>query len=431
MMGGPVRIPQEAGRSWDPADLTSRLANALAIAERAVRTLAATGYQDAADPAAGVAGEKIVSETAFLLLACDPLRAHCANVRQRIENVARLLIPYARNERVVAGLCMEPGLAFDYAFAHICLSRLGFPDPRVEHVLRLSLGAEVGEGHERLPHRMLEREWLKRVRGQDGDAARGAAGWAGRSTLGRPIDVFAATRDDIYAWTHALMYFTDLGERKVRLPRSRTEVLASAEVAVARCLDQEDYDLCGEVLLTWPYLAETWSATAAFAFHVLARVEDEAGFLPAPLTRLDRYYALNTEERSRYAMATAYHTAYVMGLLCAAALRPGKAPPARIPVTRHEHGIELLLEFIDSDGRRPHWRADLSNLQPREREALAPMLQTIALRRAVERGNLEFVRTVLEHVLRSGLVNLPSPRQAAALLRRLGAAEISATSKTL
>ena len=49
--------------------------------------------------------------------------------------------------------------------------------------------------------------------------------------------------------------------------------------------------------LTWPLTGTTWSAAAAFGFHVLADVEDQVGFLPAAATRLDRLNALRGELR--------------------------------------------------------------------------------------------------------------------------------------
>lgn len=219
-------------------DLLRRLCNALDIAERAVRILVPQGYQDPTDSATGVEAEKVVSETALLLLACGPLAPEHAEVRSRVERVVSLLIPHARNERVVIGLCMDPSMAQDYAFAHACLSRLGYPDRRIDRLLESSFEAERATGRERLPHRALEQEWLKRVWDPTESHIRDDTGLPARSMLGRSMDVFAASRDDIYAFTHALMYLTDLGERKVRLPRSRVEVLTNAEAVLACCLDE-------------------------------------------------------------------------------------------------------------------------------------------------------------------------------------------------
>ena len=61
-----------------------------------------------------------------------------------------------------------------------------------------------------------------------------------------------------------------------------------------------------------------------FGFRVLAGAEDSTGILPCGNTKADRLGRLQGEERVRYAFGTAYHTAYVMGFLCAASLRPNR-----------------------------------------------------------------------------------------------------------
>ena len=109
-----------------------------------------------------------------------------------------------------------------------------------------------------------------------------------RSALGRPADLLSTRKDQAYAFTHALMYLTDLGSRRVRLPRSPSTIAAEADAALASSLDEPDYDLSGEILLTWPYLHRRWSASAILGFAILASVEDRLGFLPAPGLSLDR-----------------------------------------------------------------------------------------------------------------------------------------------
>jgi Domain of unknown function (DUF6895) len=84
------------------------------------------------------------------------------------------------------------------------------------------------------------------------------------------------------------MYVARFDQRLPRLPRPRRAILLEAESALARCLDEEDYDLSGELLLSWPLTAASWSAGATFGFRVLARVEDTAGFLPTASTRIER-----------------------------------------------------------------------------------------------------------------------------------------------
>ena len=145
------------------------------------------------------------------------------------------------------------------------------------------------------------------------------------------MDLLHCTRDDIYAFTHALMYVTDFNLIPALLPRRRALILAEAEAPLARCLDEQDYDLAGEVLLSWSLTGKSWSASPAFAFRVLARVEDKAGFLPTAGTRISEIRAREGVARTRYLLATAYHTAYVMGLLCAASSAPATLPLSRFP----------------------------------------------------------------------------------------------------
>ena len=61
--------------------------------------------------------------------------------------------------------------------------------------------------------------------------------------LGRPMDALGSARLDIYAFTHAVMYASDLGERRIALPRPSPAIAADAEAALAYSLDSNDFDL--------------------------------------------------------------------------------------------------------------------------------------------------------------------------------------------
>jgi hypothetical protein len=394
-------------KDWNRIDLERRLCHALDVAERTVERLAAKGYTIAEAPDEPIRPEKIVSETALLLLAASTVPA--AEVRARVDRVARLTIPHARSERMLLALSLQPALARDYAAAHLCLERIGHRDPGFDAVVRRALESQARDGRERPPHRILEQEWLLGARG--GAAAR-------LSALNHPIDLLCGTRDDIYAFTHALMYVTDFNIAPRPLPRSRAAIAAEAEVMLARCLDDEDYDLAGEVLLTWPLTGRSWSAAAAFGFRVLARVEDRAGFLPTAITRVQRLEELAGDARTDYFLGTAYHTVYVMGLLCAAALAPGRTPPAAIRSARRVNA-QHLLDRIDAGGTSPHWRAELDELRPRERDALSGFLFDVALVRAVKRRDYGAVATLLRDGHLLGLAASPAASQSAELLDRL------------
>jgi len=409
--------------SWSTKDLIRRLSHALTVGEQVVERLAANGYTDAREPSNNIRPEKLISETAFLLLGASTVKGK-PQILQRIRRVAERLLPHARSKRMLLGMCMEASLALEYAQAHICLTRLGYPDPGFDAVLRKSLRSQARHGRERVPYRMLEEAWL--LRSWDGTGSKRSDKYllaARESALARPIDLLGEGRENVYAFTHALIYTTDFNVKRQPLPRPAAEILAEAEGALARCLDEEDYDLGGEVLLSWPLTKRPWSAAAAFGFRVLARVEDEAGFLPSQSTRLKRLDEMNGDERADYLLATGYHTAYVMGLLCAASLQNGMSPPTRIPHTAHR-GVShtLILDLLDRDPGQMHWRKEFDRLAAPERDALTGLLFAIGLRRRTLQRDFAGLRDLLSKGYQLGLADCPVASQAAELLDRVSAA---------
>jgi len=407
---------------WSEADLARRLCLALDMAGRAVSLMAADGFTDPDDASLSIRPEKVVGETALLLLAAAPLMSN-GDIRKRVDLVARRLEPYARAERVRARICLEPSLSLEHALAHICLSRLGYLDPGLDALLAASLEADGAGGCERLPHRQLEQEWMLRTwfpwANSTACAPRIDSRLPRRTALGRPTDLLSLRKDDAYAFTHALMYLTDLGGRRARPPRSGAILAAEADAVLASCLDEPDYDLGGEILLTWPYLQRRWSASANAGFAILASVEDRVGFLPSPGVSLKRANTLSGEERERYVLSRSYHTAFVMGLLCAAALSEGRRPSARIPARGAPRGAAAeFLALIGPINPKPDWRAYMEALPEAEQDAAAALLFNICLRRAASRRDLSALRAALLAGQRHGLLDAPAPRQAAQLLRR-------------
>jgi len=416
-----THVPEDP-RRWEEADLVRRLCHALDIAKLAVQQLGLYGYVSAKLPEKNVRPEKVLCETSILLLHASSVAAH-AQVRMRIGPLAELLIPFARSERMLLGLCLEPSVAWDYALPHVCLHRLGYPDPQFDQLLSRSVESQAHGGRERAPHRVLEQEWIARG-WQDPKRARSSAmpSTASLSILNHSMDLFGGTRDDIYAFTHALMYVTDFNFQPAPLPRPRAMILAEAEALLSRCLDEQDYDLAGEVLLSWPLTGETWSSGAAFAFRVLARVEDKAGFLPTAATRISELSALEDAERTKYFVATIYHTAYVMGLLCAASLRPGFAPPASIPNAGAKPGsAERILGLLDRDPQRAHWRDVFEDLPEPQTDALAGFLIPIGLRRRIAARDFAGLHELLKLAYELDLADSPAASQAAEILERIAA----------
>ena len=409
-----------ASPTWDRADLARRLCHALEVAEQAVVRLAPDGYVDEIDPALNLRPEKVISETGVLLLAASTVNDQPV-LSQRLDHLAHLLIPHARSPRMRMGICYEPALALDYAQAHGCLRQMGYADSTFDALLSAATQSQAFAVRERTPHRALEQRWVAELCGIN-DALPGPSHYmlASMSALGRPLDLLGGSREDLYAFTHALMYLTDPHSSRKRGPRRRADLLLDAEAALARCLDDEDYDLAGEVLMAWPLTGATWSASAAFAFQTLALVEDEAGFLPSAGTKLKHLDKLGGKQRSNCLLASAYHTIYVMGLLCAASLAPGRAPPMRLcgRLSSPPGLVDEIYARLSPLDSAPHWSLAYARLAPSERSTLVSFLHSVALRRAVRARDLTTVHELLQRAAAADLANGPLWSQAAELLER-------------
>jgi uncharacterized protein DUF6895 len=418
----PFRGSRSTAR-WPRDDLARRVVDSLEMAKRAVRTLVCLSTASSA-PSEGLLSAKIVAETAMLLLCVAPVRQVDDRIPGLLEEIASLLIPHARSHHVLASICMEPGSALEHAVGHVLLSRLGYPDATVDRLLAQALAMGADFGPERVHHRRLERNWLARMWpvGQapsSHNPSRKASRLLAESMLGRPLDVLGSSRLDFYAFTHAVMYVSDLGTRHVALPRRSSDIAGDAVAALAFSLDGDDFDLTAELLSIWPMLRLAWSPCASFGFRVLADMQDELGFLPGSGFDRSRHDSLLGAQRMRYTLATSYHTIYVMGFLSAAALLPDRAPASSVPPSRHlSGGGAALLSLFDDKGLERRWRGQVKALSERQQHAVGPLLLAMLLRRAKAKGDLSLIRESLAIALRHDLVDGSAATQAVALLRR-------------
>lgn len=404
---------------WEAADLVRRVCHALDIAKETINTLAAEGYTNPDSPKDKILPEKVIGETALLLLVTSMAGDHDA-IKERTTQLAGMLIPYARSKKMFLEICLQPALALEYAQAHVFLTKIGFPDRQFDELLQKSIAASAHFGRERPPNRMLEQEWIKKIwnngmAGGEGHVAKVVS----YSALENPVDLLHGTKDDLYSYTHALIYATGFNLFEKYIVNERELLLDKAEAMLARCLDEQDYDLAGEVLLSWPLTGTTWSPAAVFAFKVLTRVEDEAGFLPTPSTRISTLNELTGEERKKYLYATAYHTAYVMGLLCSAALQPDRIPPKSIEAGNFpSDALHQIRPYLETSSDK-HWQDDFSRLTEAEQNALSGFLLNVALFRHVQQKEYAKVYELLNIAYENGLAETSLAIQCAELLDRL------------
>jgi hypothetical protein len=401
---------------WDQSDLEARVGHVLDIAKTVIDRFGDAGYADETSSALSFGPDKPLAETAMLIHIASGC-AQCPAIISRTRDLAERIAPLVRSERALVDIALHPALVFKFAVPHVLLTRLGYPDARVDTLLRSCANSQASNGHDRPGVAWTERRWISSL--WLGDEFDPTAHSVPRGTLlDSPIDILGSLRDDAYAFTHMIFYCTDFGFRKCRLPRPRSVILEETDSLVARYLDAEDYDLAAELLLSWPLTGATWSASAAFGFRVLAGLEKQAGILPCGNLSARRLAEADGEQRTRYALGTAYHTAYVMGLLCAASLQPGKAPPTTIRGRRFDiASLRAVQGFLLDD--QGHWQAEFDQLSEAEQLALTPLVLDIAIMQACRTHDYERLKDLLQLAFEHRIAKSPMCMQAVELLERL------------
>lgn len=397
-------------------DLLKRLNLALRIARRTIQFLGAEGFKGADLPEGNFAAEKPLAEAAMLLYAAKEGRSDPI-VKEVFDGLLRDLIPYARSKQMRWDVLRYPSVCLQLATPHILLGMLGCDDSRFDGLLERAMAASASQGHELVPYRELEVMWLQSL-WRTKSPGRELEETARKTALGNPIDLLNGTRDDAYAHTHAVIYYTGLGNWRNRFPRAAEEVLDESSVVLTRALIAEDYDLAAEALMAWPLTSSCWSPSAAFGFRVLASLEDKVGFLPAGPSVSKRLLELAGEEKTKYALASSYHTAFVMGMLCALSLKSGTLPPYEIAGPPFSVTvIENLQASIPKTGA--YWEEVFQSLSANEQTTLGRFLLDVAIVRSSQKGEFARMTRLLETAIQNGLADTTLCAQSAELLSRI------------
>ena len=398
-------------------NLLKRLSLALRIAERTVQFLGADGFDGSDLPEGNFAAEKPLAETAMLLYVA---RRHKSDpeLQRPFDKLLQDLIPHARSRQMRWDILRYPSVCLQLATPHILLGALGHKDSDFDDLLVQSEMACASRGHEVVPYRELEIIWLRSL-WRNENPGHELEQTALKTALGNPIDLLDGTRDDAYAHTHAAMYYTDFGNWQRPLPRLTEEFLGESAAVLARALIVEDYDLAAEALMAWPLTSSAWDPTAAFGFRVLASLEDRVGFLPAGRSASKQLLQLAGHDKTKYALATSYHTAYVMGMLCALSLKPDMASPFEIAGPQCSMTvIEFMHGLIPRTGAQ--WEQVFQLLSPNEQAALGPILFDVAIIQNSRKGDAAQLEKLLQIGIQNGMTNSTLCVQTAEFLSRVG-----------
>src|SRR6185369_14007446 len=102
-------------------------------------------------------------ETAMLLYAASGVQGS-STISVSVDEIARMLVTYARSNQTVLSISLHPALCLDFALPHILLSAMGYPNPAIDEFIRSSLPSQFGGGHERPPFGVIEQLWVDSLR---------------------------------------------------------------------------------------------------------------------------------------------------------------------------------------------------------------------------------------------------------------------------
>lgn len=389
--------------TWPVADLEKRLVRALELAVIIIEEFGEAGFIDNYDSRLSFGPDKVVAETAMLAYAAFGSTSN-TDVERLVSELVEVAAPMSRSRLARVDMILHPERAFKYAVPHVLLSHMGLGDSAFDAFVAKRCAVAYRTAADFPPSVRMERGWISSIWAHPEVRSAVEDSFDLRGTFAeKPYDALCASRDEAYALTHMLFYLTDFGRsRPPSFARGSVAVLADVQVALVRYMDAEDYDLAGELLMVWPQLAAPWGPVPAFCFRVLAAVEDSVGVLPCGNVDHARLNSLPLTARTEYARATGYHTAYVMGFLCATALRSGGLT-VRVGHRHHRRRArQELLTLIDTS--RGHWLPVFDGLSDAGKDELTSMIADIALLQALDRVDYVTAARAIGLAEQSGVV---------------------------
>lgn len=263
--------------------------------------------------------DKVIVEAALLALVASTVITRADPENAVLDSLIEKLKVCARSERVQVLFLRFPHTAASLGIAHVILSRLGHGDERFDVLVRTALESGHADAVERLPYRTMDLRWLLGI--MNPSTAPQFDDLLPHSILTSSVHPIYASDLDVYAITHGVMYLTDFGRHELPYSLDPRRLGQLIDSCLAWHIFSNNFDLLGELLLSAACIPNAWSPYAGVAWHLLASIWDELGFLPSSTFDSARYAQLSGESASAYAFLHIYHTTFVAGLLCAVLLR--------------------------------------------------------------------------------------------------------------
>ena len=189
-------------------------------------------------------------------------------------------------------------------------------------------------------------------------------------------------------------------------------------------MDEQNYDIAGELLMAWPLLQRAMDPIAAFALDCLFKIEAKVGFLPSPGLDTSMLDPDDQIARRTYIYNINYHTALVMGLLCNCLLTNTDRKDVIIKNAEYPNELKNILIKEFHFKAHLHWVELFMLLDKSYQEQLVPWLYQVCLIRRIKEKKYGSVKKILE-LSGNEFDKLVVNQQAYELLQRLaGIADI-------
>lgn len=383
-------------KKWEINDLLKRLSRMLDITENDIASLLLKQVDSA-----GAVEEHLLKQTSMLLMYLHQAAEGIGELQHRIALTALHLMPYVHDEKILA-TSVRGDYVPGFIYAHIFLAKIGLPDTRFDSLANQFLYTNDLNRTETA----LERIWLRK----------NWSGWEidgplvkkilADTSLGEPVNFLLVSDQYMNTFANELFYAAAFSRKYWLLPEKKLAILERTEIMLAICIDKEAYGIVASLLLGYRHISKSWTAVTAFAFKLLAALEQEADY---------------TESRLNPVSADSLPSSFTMGHLYTTCLKKGTAPYKKIPPSSIRKGTaQRLVQFHDSnETTTTSWIKYFYLLEEAEQDALSSFLFNCTLIQNIHRQQYEKVSQLLNLGYVLGLANSPVAIQAAEVLNRL------------
>lgn len=263
--------------------------------------------------------DKLIVESMLLVLLVDRLHRRSDQVQQQLKQICQICRPLVYTPRNRMLVSRYPHTAITFGISHFALAKMGLGDADFGHAIDAAFRTKQVQSVERLPYRNMEVRWLQSLLFADERVC--FDDLLPASILNAHAQPLRMSTSDTYAYTHALMYLSDFGDRQLPHSLNLDQLSRLNDKLIAAQIVNENLDILGELLMATIFLGKPWSARAQFGWHVLAETWSQFGVLPSPSFEVKEYTKLSSSDARAYAFKHTYHTIYVGAILCSLILR--------------------------------------------------------------------------------------------------------------